>query len=95
MSDRMLALRQRRGELVARIDVQRGQLAEIASTWEGKLAVADQGIAIVRFFRTHPLLLAGLSVLIVVRRRGIAGLIRSALLAWKGYRLFTGYRQKL
>ena len=95
MNDRMLALRLHRGELLARIDVQRGQLTEIASTWEGRLAAADRGIAIVRFFRAHPLLLAGLSALILVRRRGVAGLIRSALLVWKGYRLFTGYRQKL
>lgn len=95
MNDRMLALRQRRGELVARIDVQRGQMTELASTWEGRLAAADRGISIVRFFRTHPLLLAGLSVLIVVRRRGIAGLIRSSLLVWKGYRLVTAYREKL
>jgi len=95
MNDRMLVLRQRRGELVARIDMQRGQLAGISSAWEGKLAVLDRGIEIAHFIRAHPFMLAGLSIVVAMRRRGIAGLVRSSLLLWKGYRLFTAYRQKL
>jgi hypothetical protein len=95
MNDRMLALRQRRRELVARIDAQRGQLAEIRSRWEGPLVLADRAAGIMRFVCAHPLLLAGMSAVVVLRRRGIAGLVRNALLVWKGYRLFADYRQKL
>ncbi|MBU1424797.1 MAG: YqjK-like family protein [Gammaproteobacteria bacterium] len=94
MNDRMFALRQRRGELLAKIDVQRGQLAGIASSWKGQLAIADQGLAVVRFFRAHPLLIAGLSVFVVVRRRGGAGLISSALMILRSYRFLTGFLQK-
>ena len=95
MSDRSFDLRQRRGELVARIDMQRGQLAEFASDWQGSFALADQGLSIARFLRTYPLLLAGLAVVVVWRKRRVAGLIRGGLLVWKGYRLATRYLQKL
>ena len=95
MNERMLEIRQRRDELLVRIEAQRGQLAEITSSWAGSLALADRGVSILRFFRAHPLLLAGVSALAVVRRRSMAGLIRSALLVWNGYRVFTGFRQKL
>lgn len=95
MNERMLELRQRRGELLARIDAQRGQLAGIASTWEGPLALADRGVSVLRFLRGHPLLVAGAVALIVLRRRGVAGLFRRALLVWKGYRYFSDLRKKL
>lgn len=94
MNDRMLALRQRRGELLARVEVQRGQLAEIASSWEDQLGIADQGLAVVRFFRAHPLLIAGLSVFVVVRRRGVAGLISSAFLIRKSYQVLADFLHK-
>lgn len=95
MNERILELRQRRGELLARIDAQRGQLAEIASSWEGPLALADRGVSVVRFLRGHPLVVAGAVALVVLRRQGVGGLFRRALLVWKGYRYFADLRQKL
>lgn len=95
MNERMLELRQRRGELIARIDVQRGQLAELGESWKNKFALADRGVSVARFLRAHPLLLAGASTLLVVRRRGITGLLRGSLMLWKGYRLFLSLRQRL
>ena len=92
MNERMLELRQRRGELRARIDAQRGQLAEIASTWEKPLALADQGVSILRFLRGHPLLVAGVVSLVVLRGRGLAGLFGRAWQVWKGYRYFADLR---
>ncbi len=95
MNERMLELRRQRGELLSRIDAQRGQLAEIASVWEGPLSLADQGVSIVRFLRGHPLLVAGATALVALRRRGIAGLFRHAWKIWRGYRYFTDLRQRL
>lgn len=95
MNERMLELRQQRGELLARIDAQRGQLAEITSSWEGPLALADRGVSILRYLRGHPLLVAGAAALVVLRRRGLAGLFRRALLVWKGYRYFADLRERL
>ncbi len=90
MNERMLELRQRRGELLARIEAQRGQLAEIVSRWERPLALADQGVSAVRFLRGHPLLVGGAVALVVLRRRGVAGLLKRAWQMWKSYRYFAG-----
>lgn len=95
MNERMLELRQRRGELLARIEVQRGQLAKIAESWEGPLALADRVVSILRFLRGHPLLVGGAAVLVALRRRGVAGLFGRAWQVWKGYRYFADLRQRL
>jgi hypothetical protein len=89
MNESLLGIRQRRGELLARIEIQRGQLADLASGWEAPLALADQGIAVVRFLRRHTVLFAGLVALVVVRRQGAAGLFQRAWLAWKSLRHFA------
>ncbi len=97
MNDRQLVLRQRRTELLARIDAQRGQLAELASGWKGQLVLADQGLAIVRFLRAHMLLVAGVSAVVVVRRRRFAGLVSAAFLIRKilrRYRYISGLLHK-
>ena len=95
MNERMLVLRQRRGELLARIDAQRAQLAEIAAGWERPLALADKGVSILRFLRGHPLLLAGGVAFVVLRGQGVAGLFRRAWQLWQGYRHFADLRKKL
>lgn len=95
MNERMNSLRQRRGELLVKIDLQRGQLAELGARWEGSLALADHGLEVLRILRAHPLLVAGITAVVVSRRRGVMALIRGALRIWKGYRLVAGLRQRL
>lgn len=95
MNERMIELRQRRGELLARIAVQRGQLIEMSSRCEGPLALADQGMAVARFLRARPLLVAGVAALLVIRRRGLTGLVRTGWKMWKGYRFYTTMSAKL
>jgi hypothetical protein len=89
MNEKLFELMQDRGELLARIAAQREQLAEIGQHWRAPLALADQGVAVVRFLRCHPLLVAGVVALFVIRRRGMAGLVRGVWRVWKGYRSFT------
>lgn len=95
MNSQMLAVMQRRGELLARIAAQREQLAEAGTRWQTPLALADQGLAIVRFLRARPVLVAGVVALFVIRRRGVMGLARGGWLAWKGYRYFAAFSEKL
>jgi len=95
MNERMLELRQRRGELLERIDAQRAQLAEIASIWEQPLALADHGVSVFRFLREHLPIVAGVAVLVVARRRGLAGLLRRAWQVWSAFSHFPGLRPKL
>lgn len=95
MNKQMLAVMQRRGELLARIAAQREQVAGIGARWQAPLALADQGLAVVRFLRSHPVLVAGVVELFVIRRRGVAGLVKGGWRVWKGYRFLTVLAEKL
>lgn len=75
--------------------MQRGQVAEIGRRWETPLAIADQGVAAVRFLRSHPVLVAGIAALLLVRRRGVVGLAKGAWMVWKGYRAIAALSAKL
>lgn len=95
MNKRMLEVMQRRGELLARIASQREQMAEIETRWQAPLALADQGLAAMRFLRSNPVLVAGVAALFVIRRRGMVGLVAGVWRAWKGYRYLTAFSAKL
>ncbi|OGS87960.1 MAG: hypothetical protein A2061_03155 [Gallionellales bacterium GWA2_59_43] len=86
---------QRRGELLAKIAAQREQIAEAGARWQAPLALADQGLAVVRFLRSHPALVAGVVALFVVRRRGVVGLVKGGWRVWQGYRYLTAFSKKL
>jgi hypothetical protein len=85
MSSRLLALRQRRGELLARIASQREQVAEIGLRLQTPLAFADGGLAVVRFLRSHPVLVGGVTAVLVIRRRGVIGAAKVIWRLWKRY----------
>lgn len=95
MNERMLVVMRRRGELLEKIAAQREQIAEAGAHWQAPLALADQGLAVVRFLRARPALIAGLAALLVIRKRGVAGLIRAGWMAWKGYRYLSTFSGKL
>ena len=95
MNKQMLEVMQRRGELLAKIASQREQMAEIGKRWQTPLALADQGLAVMRFLRSNPALAAGVAALFVARRRGLAGLVRGAWRVWKGYRYLAAFSAKL
>jgi len=91
----MSVLMQSRGELLARISSQREQMIEIGSELQGPLAIVDEGLDAVRFLRRHPLLVAGAILVVVMRRRGVAGLVGGIWGVWKGYRYFAYLSEKL
>lgn len=85
MNRQMFAVRQRRGELLAKIASQREQVAVIVERWQRPLALADQGLAVARFLRANPVLVAGVAALVMIRRRGMVGL---GMAVWKGWKLY-------
>jgi YqjK-like protein len=95
MNSQMLAVMQRRGELLARIAAQREQMTETGARWQAPLALADQGLAVMRFLRSHPALVAGVVALFMVRRRGVVGLVKGGWRVWKGYRYLTALSERL
>ena len=95
MNSQMLEIMQRRAELQARIAAQREQLSDFGTRLETPLAIADQGLAAIRFLRSNPVLVAGVAALLVIRRRGMVGLLKFVWRGWKGYRYFTTLSSKL
>lgn len=95
MNKQMLEVMLRRGELLARIASQREQVAEIGARWQAPLALADQGLAAMRYLRSNPVLVAGVSTLFVIRRRGVVGLVKGVWRVWKGYLFLTAFSAKL
>jgi hypothetical protein len=91
MNDQMFVLLQRRNELLARIAIQREQVAELGVRLETPLVFIDKGLAAARFLRSAPVLSAVLVVLVVNRRRILLGLMRGAWRLWKGYRKLSAF----
>ncbi len=85
MNKQLLEIRQRRNDLLARIELQRSQLAEVGARWQTPLALADLGMAAMRFLRSNPALFAGVVAVLVIRRHGFIGL---GMILWKAWRLF-------
>lgn len=86
MNKQKLSLLQRRYELLAKIALQREQLAEFEKRWRAPVAAVDKGITVARFFRSRPILLTAAVALIAIRRRSLTGLLKNAGFLWKGVR---------
>lgn len=86
MNRRLLDIRVRRARLQARIEAQRNAVGIITERWEHPLAVADAGLAALRFVKTHPVLIGGAGAGLVFYRRGASGLLRTGWRLWRLYR---------
>lgn len=95
MNKRSLAVMKRRQLLLAKISGQREQLSDMARRWQPALHVADQGLQAVSFMRRHPVLLAGLAGLAVVRRSGVQGLIKNTWRLWRTWRYVSMFSKNI
>jgi hypothetical protein len=95
MNEKMIELMERRDKLLARVATQREELADIGTQLHGPLSLADKGVAVARFLRFHPLLIAGVAALFLFRRRNVADLIWVGWSAWKVLRDLTSISAKL
>lgn len=83
----------RKHGLIARCAAQRAAIAGALRDLERPLAIADRGLTIVRFLRSHPLLVgAAVAAILVARRRTslagltLAGLLARGVTAWRLWR---------
>lgn len=95
MDRRKFEVMQRRQALQAKISAQREQLGELATRWQPALRMADQAVVAVNFIRVHPVLLAGLAGLLVIRRNGLSGLVKGVWRTWKAYRYVSDLSKKM
>lgn len=94
--DRQLSqLLLRRGEILARIRQQRVEVATLSAQLEPALILADRGLSLWRRAGQHPYVVAGVAALVLLRRRGLSGLLRSGFRLWRGWRFFSAFRKSL
>jgi len=84
MSDKLTQLARRREHLVAQAAAQRMALAQNIEPWRTPLALADQGLAALRFVRSHPVWIIGGGVLLTALRPGhVWKWLRRSWVAWQ------------
>ena len=85
----MAQVMRERGRLLARSDVQRGEIAAMVRHWEGPLWIADRAFAGINYLRHHPVVLGVVvALLAVVQRRGWWRWAQRGLVLWRAYRAF-------
>jgi len=84
MNDKLTQLAERRERLVAQAAVQRTALAKNIEPWRAPLALADQGLAVLRAIKRHPTWILGGVALFVALRPGRAWIwLRRGWVAWR------------
>jgi hypothetical protein len=84
MKQRLAQLAERRRRLVAQAAAQRTALAHDLQPWRARLALVDQGVAVVRYVGRHPALIAGAVLLLVALRPRQAGKwLQRGWVAWQ------------
>jgi len=73
MNEKLIRLAERRERLVAQAAAQRMALAQNIEPWRTPLARVDQGLAALRYIKSHPAWIIGGGVLLAVLRPGRAG----------------------
>ncbi len=77
-------IKARRELLLAQAALQRATLAAEIAPWRPRLALADRGIAVARYVRRYPALLAAAGLLVaVLRPHRAAGWVQRGVLAWQ------------
>lgn len=84
MSDKLIRLAARREQFIAQAAAQRMALAHSIEPWRVPLALADQGLAAVRFIKSHPAWLVSGAVLLAALRPGRVGKwLRRGWVTWQ------------
>ncbi len=84
MNGELQRLAARRQRLVAQAAAQRAVLAQQAAPWRARFALADRGVAVLRYVHRHPALLAVTGVLVAVLRPRYSGIwLQRGLMLWQ------------
>lgn len=84
MNKTLLQLAVRRERIIALVATQRGVLAQAVEPWRMPLALADQGISVMRYLKRHPEGIVGIAVLLAALRPGrIATWLGRGWVSWQ------------
>jgi hypothetical protein len=84
MNKKLTRLAERRERLVVQAAAQRTALAQNIAPWRIPLALADQGLAALRFIKSHPaLIVGGVAVLVALRPGSLGKWLQRGWLTWQ------------
>jgi hypothetical protein len=84
MNNKLIRLAERREQLIAAADAQRTVLAQTVAPWRTPLALADQGLAALRYVRQHPEWIAGgVALFVALRPNRVGTWLRRGWLTWQ------------
>ncbi|MHB1621472.1 MAG: YqjK-like family protein [Sulfuricella sp.] len=84
MNEKLIRLAERRERLVAQAAAQRMALAQNIEPWRNPLARVDQGLAALRYIKSHPAWIVGGVALLAALRPGRAGKwLRRGWVTWQ------------
>jgi hypothetical protein len=84
MNKALTRLAERRSQLIAQAAAQRTALALDMEPWRGRLALADRGMAALRYVRNHPAVLVGPALLLAaLRPRRVGKWLRRGWMVWQ------------
>lgn len=92
MNKTLLRLAVRRERILAQAASQRGTLAQHVEPWRAPLALADQGITVLRFLKRRPECIVGVALLLVTLRPG--GIATWLGRGWVSWQLLESLRSK-
>lgn len=97
MNEKLIALAERRQNLVHKISSQRILLAQSIEPLRQPLVIADHGLEIVRYFRKYPVLMAGVSALtgVLIRRLHVARFSALLQTSWSVFQLVRDIRDSI
>jgi hypothetical protein len=94
--DDLTEIRRRKERLIARCAAERVAIAEAFHDLRGPIAVVERAMAVTRFLRSHPVIVAALVAgLIVFRRGSVAGLVTRGLAAWRMWRVIAPWLTRI
>lgn len=95
-TERLIELARRKERLIARAAAQRAAVAATFREWRTPITVADRALAVVRFFRSHPFLLAAtVAAAAALRGRTLVGLAGRGYTAWRIWRTVSAWSTRI
>jgi len=94
-TESLAELARRKERLIARTAAQRSVIADVYHRWQMPVSLLDRGVAVARFLRSHPLLLAvGVAVAAAVGRRNLLYWAGRGWVAWRTGRALGAWLRK-
>ena len=84
---RLIEIARHKARLIERARAQRAVIGQGVRQLQGPIAIADRGLAVARYLRTRPVLIAvAVAALVALRGRGVLALVARAFSLWRLWR---------